>query len=131
MEEETVATLAHLMWRRQKLAKLEIGQLSDLLAKDLRAAADESQQYKNSKEDGRHTSWLDKLHEEQQLQKTAEENRKAAAVESLDLVMKFEERLDAMIDRLIKRLLLVRGVKSITSSAPMVSPSSPKRIPPI
>jgi hypothetical protein len=134
MEEETVATLAHLMWRRQNLAKFEIGQLSDLLAKDLRAAADESQQYENSKEDGRRTSWLDKLDGEQQLQKTAEENRKAAAVESLDLTMKqlqVEERLDAMIDRLIKRLLLVRGVKSIMSSAPTVSPSSAKRVPPI
>jgi len=32
MEEETVTTLAHQIWRRQNLAKFEIGQWSDLLA---------------------------------------------------------------------------------------------------
>jgi hypothetical protein len=132
MEEETVATLAQLMWRRQNLAKFEIGQLSDRLAKDLRAAADENQRYENSKEDDRHISWIDKL---RQPEETEEENRKrASAVEFLDLTMKqlqVEERLDAMIDRLLKRLVLVRGVKTIMSSAPTVSPSSAKRVPPI
>src|SRR5262245_43279490 len=53
MEEETAATIAHVMWRRQNLAKFEIGQLSDLLAKGLGAAADESRQHENSKEDDR------------------------------------------------------------------------------
>ena len=35
-----------------------------------------------------------------------------------------EERLDAMIDRLLKQLLFVRGLKSITPSEVMVTPSS-------
>ena len=34
-----------------------------------------------------------------------------------------EERLDAMIDRLIKRLLFVRGLKSTTSASATVPPS--------
>jgi hypothetical protein len=107
--------------------------LSDLLVEDLGAAAEETRQHENSKADD---SWIGKLHTAQRQQdKIAKENRKvAAAVESLDLTMKqlqVEERLDAMIDRLIKRLLLVRGVKSIMSSAPTVSPSSAKRVPPI
>ena len=41
-----------------------------------------------------------------------------------------EERLDAMIDRLIKRLLFLRGLKSVTSSEVMALPSSaPKSLP--
>jgi hypothetical protein len=134
MEEETVATLAHLMWRRQNLAKFGIG-LSHL-EEGLGAAAQESQQHDNSKEGDKPISAIEKLYRAgEQLHKTAEENRKgAAAVEFLDLTMKkleVEDRLDAMIDRLIKRLLFVRGLKSITSSAPTVSPSSAKRLPPI
>jgi hypothetical protein len=136
MEEETVATLAQLMWRRQNIAKFEIGQLSNRLAKDLRAAADENPQYENNEEDDRRISWVGKMHRaKRQLEKTQEENRKgASAVEFLELTMKqfqVEERLDAMIDRQLKRLVLVRGVKTIMSSAPTVSPSSTKRIPPI
>jgi hypothetical protein len=50
MEEETVSTLAHLMWRSQNLAKFEIGQLSHLLVGDLGAAAEETRQHENSKE---------------------------------------------------------------------------------
>ena len=37
------------------------------------------------------------------------------------------DRLDGMIDRCIKRLLLVRGLKSISSSSSQVA-STPKRI---
>ena len=126
MEEETVAIIARLMWRRQNLAKLEIGQLSHLLMEDLGAAAEEPRQHENSKADD---SWIGKLHTAQRQQnKIAKENRKVAAtVESLDLTMKqlqVEERLDSMIDRQLKRLLLVRGVKTIMSSAPTVLPSS-------
>jgi hypothetical protein len=38
-----------------------------------------------------------------------------------------EERLDAMIDKLIKRLLFLRGLKSITSSAANPSPSTAQK----
>jgi hypothetical protein len=140
MEEEIIATIAHLMLRKQNLAKFEVGQLFDLRDESVRAAVQESQQYENSKEDdrpfARSLSWTEKLHRAaQQQDKMAEENRKrAAAVEFLNLTMKkldVEERLEARIDRLIKRLLFVRGLKSITSSAPTVSPSSTKRLPPI
>jgi hypothetical protein len=38
MEEETVATIARLMWRRQNLAQFEIGQLSNYMAEALQVA---------------------------------------------------------------------------------------------
>jgi hypothetical protein len=115
MEEETVAIIAHAMWRRQNLAKFEFGRLFDLVAECAGAAAEESQQHSNK------LSLFEKLdRDSQDRHKTAEENRKGvAAVEFLDLTMKkleVEERLDALIDRLIKRLLLLKGLKSIRSS---------------
>jgi hypothetical protein len=52
------------------------------------------------------------------------EGWKVAVLSRLLKELDVEERLDAMIDRLIKRLLFVRGLKSITSSEVMASASS-------
>jgi plasmid maintenance system antidote protein VapI len=52
------------------------------------------------------------------------EGWKVAVLSRLLKELGVEERLDAMIDRLLKRLLFVRGLKSITSSEVMVTPSS-------
>jgi hypothetical protein len=49
---------------------------------------------------------------------------KAATLNRLMKELDVEERLDAMIDRLIKRLLFVMGLKSITPSAATASPST-------
>jgi hypothetical protein len=46
-----------------------------------------------------------------------EEIAKQATLSPLMKELDIEERLDSMIDRLIKRLLFVRGLKSMTSSA--------------
>ena len=50
----------------------------------------------------------------------------AATFNGLTKELEVEERLDASINRCLKRLLLVRGLKSI-SAAP--SSASPKRLP--
>jgi hypothetical protein len=52
------------------------------------------------------------------------EGWKVAVLSRLLKELEVEERLDAMIDRLIKRLLFVRGLKSITPSEVMPSASS-------
>jgi hypothetical protein len=127
MEEETVATIAHVMWRRRNLAMLEIGPLFDLVAEGLGAAAEESHKHENSYK----LSVLDKMYRHAQRDhEAAERDRKgAAAVKFLDLRMKqleVEERLDAMIDRQIKRLLFVRGLKSIPPSTTIAHPSTTK-----
>jgi hypothetical protein len=58
------------------------------------------------------------------------EGWKVAVLSRLLKELDVEERLDAMIDRLLKRLLFVRGLKSITSSEVMALPSSaPKSLP--
>jgi hypothetical protein len=138
-EEETVATIARLMWRRQNLALFEIGQLSYLVAEGLKKAvlAEESKSHvrKNSKEDDELIAEVTKLFEANKRASNAHGTRKdeaeaelveiskAATLTRLMKELDVEERLDAMIDRLIKRLLFVRGLKSITSSA--VTAASP------
>jgi hypothetical protein len=112
------------MWRRQNLGQFEIAQLSHYMAEQLRLGA--------LKEDKKRD---DELMAE--YKKIVEANKRAHNLKgeqgvkadaellvimqktSLTLLMKeldVEERLDAMIDRLIKRLLFLRGLKSITPS---------------
>jgi hypothetical protein len=134
IEEETVAAIARLIWRRQNLARFEIGQLCNLIAEGLKRAV--AQERQNSKEDAELISELEILAAAKRRVAKAEENRKDEAraelfelskMATLNRLMKeldVEERLDAMIDRLIKRLLFVRGLKSITSTAATAPPSS-------
>jgi hypothetical protein len=52
---------------------------------------------------------------------------KTATLKRLMKELDVEQRLDAMIDKLIKRLLFLRGLKSITSSAATPSPSTAQK----
>jgi len=131
VEEETVASIAHLMWRRQNLAQFEIGQLANYIAEALEKAA--TKEPTNREADD--LSDLEKLMEanlrahkaggKRQEEAGAElvEISKTATLNRLMKELDVEERLDAMIDRLIKRLLFVRGLKSIPSSAAAAPPS--------
>jgi len=137
MEEETVLSIARLTWRRQNLARFETGQLSHYLFETLKGVvAEESDDHMRKFEKEILTAY-DKLAE---VSKRAREGTRTAVelvegyhVAVLARLMKeldVEERLDAMIDRLLKRLLFVRGLKSITSSEVMALPSSaPKSLP--
>ena len=132
MEEETVLSIARLMWRRQNLARFEIGQLSHYVWETLtRVVAEESDDIR--KFDTEIMAAFDKLTEASKLAREAEGTRAAVElvegwkVAILNRLMKeldVEQRLDAMIDRLIKRLLFVRGLKSIASSEVIAPPSS-------
>src|SRR5262245_32373037 len=130
MEEETVLGIARLTWRRQNLARFEAGQFSHYVFETLkRVVAEKSDDMR--KFDKEIIAAFDKMTE---VSKRAREGARAAVevvegynVAVLARLMKeldVEERLDAMIDRLIKRLLFVRGLKSITSSEVRAPPSS-------
>jgi len=132
MEEETVLSIARLTWRRQNLARFEAGQFSHYVFETLkRVVAEESDDMR--KFDKEIMAAFDKMTEVSKRAREAEGTRAAVEVVEgynvavLARLMKeldVEERLDAMIDRLRKRLLFVRGLKSITSSEVMPSPSS-------
>jgi hypothetical protein len=135
MEEETVLSIARLTWRRQNLARFEVGQLSHHIWEILRrVAAEESDHIR--KKDKEILAAFDKVTEATRRAREAGgtsdhqtsvefvEGWKVATLNRLLKELDVEERLDAMIDRLIKRLLFVRGLKSITSSGVTGSPSS-------
>jgi hypothetical protein len=135
MEEETVASLARLMWRRQNLARFEISQLASFMAEAFEKALLKAKQAeKTTEEDKELLAEFEKLvranqraHKAQgtsKEQKAAQElceMAKAATLYRLKKELDVEERLDAMIDRLLKRLLFLRGFKSITSSPAITS----------
>jgi glycerol-3-phosphate dehydrogenase len=74
MEEETVASIARLMWRRQNLALFEIGQLSHFMAESLKKAA--ARERTSSKEDEELISEFKKLVEANVQAHKAEGDRK-------------------------------------------------------
>jgi hypothetical protein len=140
MEEETVLSIARLTWRRRNLARFEAGQFSHWAFEHLeRAAAKES--HNRSKQEKEVIAEFEKLIETSERIREAKRDPKdpaavelfeASRVAVLNRLMKeldVEERLDAMIDKLIKRLLFVRGLKSITPAATALPSSAPKALP--
>ena len=126
LEEEIVANMAHLIWRRQNLSSYRLAGLAKQgisnihyelvprneyfvsLGQDSRdpeevKAAEKSADEKAQKELGRFYD-LAKLGD-------------VATIDYLQNELSLIDRLDGMIDRCIKRLLLVRGLKSISPSA--------------
>jgi hypothetical protein len=141
LEEETVAAIAKLMWRRQNLARFEMGRLSHYMAEILRIAALKDDKTRDDellaecKKTVEATTRSQSFLAEWQTKGDREvlEIAKTATLPLLMEELDVEERLDAMIDRLLKRLLFVRGLKSITpsidagSSGPSKRGSSPTR----
>jgi hypothetical protein len=139
LEEETVAALARLVWRRQNLQMFEIDQLSHLIAMGLEKAATQEPGEWDSRDDDEIISEFNELAKANQRYDKAQGTRKEKAgselleiskTATLKRLMKeldVEQRLDAMIDKLIKRLLFLRGLKSITSSAATPSPSTAQK----
>ena len=135
MEEEKVLSIARLTWRRQNLARFEAGQLSHYVWETLKnVVAEETDDIR--KFDKEIMAAFDKMTEANKRTREAKGTRdavelvegwKVAVLSRLLKELDVEERLDAMIDRLLKRLLFVRGLKSITSiggdSVPVFGPN--------
>ena len=135
LEDDVVATMARYLWRKQNLGTLYIAEfakaryaairdkkracsLDSLLdfrpvetEEDRRAADDEAR-----KELGAAYNYL--------------ELGECVTFDGLAKQLEVERRLDALIDGCIKRLLLARGVKSVSAASPLPSqkqiPSPPK-----
>jgi hypothetical protein len=153
MEEETVASLARLIWRRQNLGRFEISQLASFIAEGIEKAHAKAKEanrkyrkyYKNTEEnencpytkeeDKELLANFDKFVRSAQRARNAEgtSEEKRASLEAFEVgkattlyrlmkELEVEERLDAMINKLLKQLLFIRGLKSVTSSAAMAHP---------
>jgi len=136
LEEDIVADMARLIWRKQNLRTYR---LADLTKK--RIAKIHSELVPQINYDIPLIPDTRDLEKVKAAKKAADEQARkelgalyelvelgdVATIDYLQNELSLIERLDGMIDRCIKRLLLVRGLKSISSSA-STAPSGPKRI---
>jgi hypothetical protein len=135
LEDEIVASMAHLVWRRKKLGTFRVAKLAQRRMIEIRTAMVpemgvlESVKFERTFPEKWHAAESQARNELGELYALVEMGEEA----TLDHLMKqleVQDRLDAAIDRCIKRLLLVRGVKSMSigsTSAPPQSLPSPSK----
>jgi hypothetical protein len=129
-EHGIVANMARLLWRKSNLATFRMPMLLQ------RRVFQILRKHRLDDRDEESAVWLAALEEARKEFGDAcdlIEIRDIATVQSLLADLKIEERLDAMIDKCLKRLLFVRGLKSLPaarSSAPAQPMPKPQLIPP-
>lgn len=116
VEEDTVATIARLLWRKQNLETLRIAKLVEARYSTI--------EYEKQLESGADIRIVGEAPPEvrqaaatqarRELGETYELLEVEATVEQLQAGLSVQERLDAMIDKCLKRLLFLRGLKSLT-----------------
>ena len=144
LEEDIVADMARLVWRKQNLWTLRIaeraqrrwsalsgsGYILDLSF--FRKISEEGEEDEEAKKVAREGAEEELRVAQDQLRKelgdTFElvEIGEAATFDGLESELDIRERLDALIEKCVKRLLLVRGLKSV-SAAP--ASEIPRRVP--
>jgi hypothetical protein len=136
LEEDTVATIARLMWRKQNLGTVRVAELTRSRYVEIRSAKlpdnilrmlDDADLAKlieatQAAEDQAREEFGDRY----KLLEIGEAATFAGLRQDLDI----QERLDAMIDKCLKRLLYLRGLKSmstVSSSATQQRIAGPTR----
>ena len=133
-EQHIVMNMARLIWRQQNLRTLRISELAQSRWSEAPAIGEKIVTYKNRLS---HLSQKDKEIMKVNLQAMSQtlktlgadafelvEIGDAATFDGLTIELETQERLDAAINRCLKQLLMVRGVKSIAAAPP----SAAKRI---
>jgi hypothetical protein len=140
LEDDIVATMARFVWRKQNLATFRIAEFARNRCSAIRS--EKLPDMFSILSLGRE---LDPAKREAAIRAAEDEARKelgeiyelveigeTATVDRLLQDLGVEERLDAMIDKCLKRLLFLRGLKSLStapSSAPPQPIPRPQRIP--
>jgi hypothetical protein len=137
LEQDIVANMARLIWRKQNLS---IYRLADLAKQRISKIRDElvprNNHFVSLSQDTRDPEKVKAAEKAADAQAQKElgpfyELAKLDQVATIDYLqneLSLTDRLDGMIDRCIKRLLLVRGLKSISPSASTAA-SGTKRMP--
>ncbi len=118
LEEDIVNEIAGLVWRKQNLDVLRVAELArkrhDEITSEINDDTDEyvEQHQKKIKQEV-----IDTSRKELGCSYELVELGEAASFKQLLYDLDVQERLGAMIDRCLKRLLFVRGVKSLSNSA--------------
>jgi hypothetical protein len=153
LEHDVVETIARLVWRKQNLATFRLAELARKHRDAIRyehvatvdkkygpdpmlAILDGGRAKRQEAEDAERKAAVETA--DRQARKDLGETYELAeigeptTVDRLLQELGVEERLDAMIDKCLKRLLFLRGLKSLataSSSAPPQPIAEPKRIP--
>jgi hypothetical protein len=121
LEEEIVATIAHLVWRSRHVDTFRIAERARKRMAQIRdpliSHADDDETF-TEQWNAAENQVREELGELYSLVEMGDE----ATLEGLDRSLAIQERLDSMIDKCLKRLLFVRGLKSISTAS-----SSPPR----
>lgn len=138
LEEEIVKAIAHCVWRRRNLATFRVAKRAQRYMRQMSAAA--MQASDDASPSGHDPADLERRFmqkwnalEGQAREELGEfyalvEMGEEATFDGLRDELEVQSRLDATIDRCIKRLLLVRGLKSM-SIGPASHPAPPQAIP--
>ena len=132
LENEIVASMAHLLWRLKNLGTFRVAELAQRRMTQIRAAMMPEMGLPKSQESVEFERTFTEKWQAAESQGRRELGELYALVEmgeeaTLDRLMKeleVQDRLDAMIDRCIKRLLLVRGFKSMSIGSTSAPPQS-------
>ena len=133
LQDDVVATLSHLLWRKKHLSTIRLAGLARQRASQIRdeatlgldlteeesSQADDFKKQLSERLQAAEAKARHELGDFYQLAEMADE----ATLEGLSKDLELYERLDAMMDRCVKRLLLLKGLESIT--APPIPPASP------
>jgi hypothetical protein len=135
LEEEIVADMARLTWRKQNLATFRIAQLAEKRHREINDEkvpsldlfADD-EEYLAAQEERREGYRAAKEQAQQELGDTYEliDIGEPATIDGLMKELDIKERLDGLISKCVKQLLMVRGVKSLSpvstsTSTPQIS----------
>jgi len=134
LENEIVATIAHLLWRRKNLGSCRIAKRVQRRMIQIRDAmvpmdygvskSDKSDDFDKTFTEQWHAAESEARKELGELYGLVEMGEEAT-VDCLIDDLAVQERLDAMIDKCLKRLLFVRGLKSISPGPTSVPPGLP------
>jgi hypothetical protein len=129
LEDDIVMTMARLVWRKQNLTTLRIAQLAARQRSEIRSQKVDSEMVFRPGDPVKHADQSRAAEDQarKELGETYEliEAGRAATFDGLKEELETLERLDAAINRCLKQLLMVRGVKSVAAAPPS---ASPKRI---
>jgi hypothetical protein len=118
LEDDIVATMARLIWRKQNLGTFRIAELARNRCAEL--IPDPFADFEREEETrAAHEQAREELGDAYALVEVGE----TATVERLLRDLDVEERLEARIEKCLKRLLVLRGLKSISTAYPSPSPA--------
>jgi hypothetical protein len=133
LETETIANLAHLLWRRKNLSTFRCAELARKRMREIQEAVIPMVGAPRTDEPGERTfaeRWSaakTQARKELGVLYDLAEMGEAATIEGLARELEVQDRIDGMIERCLKRLLMARGLKSMSiCSQPAPSESSPR-----